>query len=823
MERSDPATPDLDALLAQMTLSEKVALLAGKSAWVTTSIPRLGIPAVKVTDGPNGARGSGASGASAASFPVGSALASTWNPELVRDVGRALGQEARTKNAQVLLGPTVNLHRTPLGGRNFECYSEDPCLTGQMASAFIHGVQDEGVGACIKHFVCNDSEFQRHSISSDVDERTLRELYLRPFEMAVRDAAPWAVMSAYNRVNGTFASSHGDLLRGVLKGEWQFDGVVISDWGAALETEANLTGGLDLEMPGPARTRGAALTAAVEQGRVAEADVTDAARRMLELIARSGRFSDPDPQPERSDDRPEHRALARRAAAEGMVLLHNDGVLPLDTASTSRLAVLGPNAQRGQIQGGGSSAVFPHYEIMPLAAIRECASWQVDYAPGCFNHKYLPMPTPDMLTFAGEPGIRVSLFNGDAAAPVAQSQVVLAFNPMGGLPLRTLARGLDAGFRATLEAELTPQTSGEYQFGLLSAGLARLYLDDRLLIDNWSSQQPGDAFFSQGSTEQRASSLLEAGTRYRYRIEFQALPEVQLAGLRYGILPPQPADAIADAAARAASADAVILVVGSNADWETEGNDRTSLDLPGDQNALIEAVIDANPNTVVVVNTGSPVAMPWLNRAGAVLQAWLPGQEFGNALADVLIGRVNPAGRLPCTIPRRLEDTPAYTNYPGESGRVLYGERIFMGYRWYDSRRIEPLLPFGHGLSYTSFAYRQIEVESRGDDVGVRVMLENTGQRAGQEVLQVYVAALGNAQVQRPEQELKAFHKMMLEPGASAVAELALKHRDFAVWDTDTGAWQLPAGDYEIRVGASSRDIRLRTTWTVPETLQITA
>jgi beta-glucosidase len=822
MERSDPATPDLDALLEQLTLSEKVALLAGKSAWVTTSIPRLGIPAVKVTDGPNGARGSGASGASAASFPVGSALASTWNPELIRKVGRALGEEAKSKNAQVLLGPTVNLHRTPLGGRNFECYSEDPFLTGQMASAFIHGVQDEGVGACIKHFVCNDSEFQRHSISSDVDERTLRELYLRPFEMAVRDARPWAVMSAYNRVNGIFASSHGALLRDVLKGEWKFDGVVISDWGAALETAANLTGGLDLEMPGPARTRGAALVAAVEQGQVAEADVTDAARRMLELIARSGRFADPDPRPERSDDLPEHRALARRAAAESMVLLHNRRVLPLDCASTNRVAVLGPNALQGQIQGGGSSAVFPHYEVMPLAALRACADWQVDYAPGCFNHKYLPMPTPDMLSFAGEPGVRVSVFNGDAVQPVAQSQVVLAFNPMGGLPLRTLARGLDTEFRATLEAELTPQTSGEYQFGLLSAGLARLYLDDRLIVDNWTSQQPGDAFFSQGSTEQRASIMLEAGTRHRYRIDFQALPDVQLAGLRYGILPPQPADPIADAAARAASADAVILVVGSNADWETEGNDRTSMDLPGDQNALIETVVDANPNTVVVINTGFPVAMPWLDRAGAVIQAWLPGQEFGNALTDVLTGRVNPAGRLPCTVPRRLEDTPAFTSYPGENGHVLYGERIFMGYRWYDSRHIEPLLPFGHGLSYTSFEYRDIDLEPRGEGVGVRVTLENTGPRAGQEVLQVYVAALNSAPVQRPQQELKAFHKTMLEPGASAVAELALHHRDFAVWDADSGGWQVPAGDYEIRVGASSRDIRLRTIWSCRETLQIT-
>lgn len=821
MDRSDAAALDLDALLDQLSLTEKVALLAGKSTWVTTSIPRLGIPAIKVTDGPNGARGSGASGASAASFPVGSALAAAWNPELIREVGGALAQEARTKNAQVLLGPTVNLHRTPLGGRNFECYSEDPCLTGRMASAFIQGVQSEGIGACIKHFVCNDSEFQRHSISSDVDERTLRELYLLPFEMAVREAAPWTVMSAYNRINGIFASSHARLLRDVLKGEWQFDGVVISDWGAALETQANLSGGLDLEMPGPPRSRGQALITAVEQGQVAQAHVDDAARRVLTLIARSGRFADPDPQPERSDDRPEHRALARRAAAEGMVLLRNRGVLPLDPAAIERLAVLGPNAENGQIQGGGSSAVFPHYAVMPLAALREHGTWRVEHAPGCFNHKYLPLPAPGMLHYAGEPGVRVSLFTADHAEPVVQRQVELTFNPMGGLPLNTLAPGrLGESFRATLEAELTAPASGEHAFGLLSAGRARLYLDEHLLIDNWTSQQPGDAFFGQGSSELRANAALEAGRRYAFRIEFESRPDTQIAGVRYGVLPPHPAEMLGDAVARAAAADVVVLVAGSNADWETEGNDRTSLELPGEQNALIEAVIDANPNTVVVLNTGAPVAMPWLERAGAVVQAWLPGQEFGNALADVLTGQVNPAGRLPCTIPYRLEDTPAFTSYPGESGHVIYGERVFLGYRWYDSRDIQPQVPFGHGLSYTTFDYRDLQLRSSGDAVALTVTVTNSGTRAGQEVVQVYVAPPAAGDLQRPAQELKAFGKTRLAPGETANVELLLEPRDFAVWDTGSGGWLVPAGDYEIRIGASSRDIRLRAPWTIREPYQ---
>jgi len=813
-------SPDLPGLLERMTLEEKVALLTGRGFWVTQSIPRLGIPAIKVSDGPNGARGDGVSGKSAASFPVGSSLGSTWNPELVEAVGAAIGAEAQTKGANVVLGPTINLHRTPLGGRNFECYGEDPWLSGALATAFVRGVQSQGIGACPKHFVCNDSEFERHTISSEVDERTLRELYLTPFEFAVRDADPWTVMSAYNRVNGVYASSHSELLRGVLKGEWQFPGVVVSDWGAALETEANLNGGLDLEMPGPTRSRGAALVEAARAGRVALADLDDAVLRVLRLIARSGRFAAPDPQPEAALDRPEHRALARRAAAEGMVLLRNRGLLPLDPEAVRTLAVLGPNAAHGQIQGGGSSAVFPHYQVMPLEGLRSGANWQVLHAPGCFNHKYLPIPQPGMLSFVDDDGerragARLQFFNPGDSEPVLVQGVELTFNPMGGLPLNMLGgRRVQAGFSARLEAEFTPQSSGEYQFGLLSSGLTRLYLDDVEIIDNWTAQEPGQAFFSWGSSERRGTRLLEGGRTFRYRIEFQSKPDVLVTGVRYGILPPQPDDPIADAVAKAQAADAAVLVVGSNADWETEGNDRSGLALPGDQDALIEAVLAVNPNTVVVINTGAAIAMPWLERAGAVIQAWLPGQEFGNALADVLTGAVEPSGRLATTFPRRLEDTPAFTSYPGEFGRVRYGEGLFMGYRWYDTRAIEPLVPFGHGLSYTQFAWQDLRLQGAAADVTVALTLANTGDRPGQEVVQVYVRPL-HAPVQRPFQELRGFAKRALQPGEQTVVELALSPRAFAVWDIELQRFRVHAGDYEIRVGASSRDIRLTGVWRV--------
>ncbi|MEZ5559928.1 MAG: glycoside hydrolase family 3 C-terminal domain-containing protein [Pseudomonadales bacterium] len=814
MDRTAAATSvDIDALLQAMSLEEKVSLLAGRSFWITTAVPRLGVPAIKVTDGPNGARGDGVSGATAASLPVGSALGSTWNLALVREVGRVLGEEALTKNAQVLLGPTINLHRTPLGGRNFECYSEDPYLSGLLACAFIDGVQSTGVGACPKHFVANDSEYQRHSISSEVDERTLRELYLTPFELAVTRARPWSLMSSYNRINGTFASSHRALLRDLLKDQWGFDGVVVSDWGAALETEANLNGGLDLEMPGPTRTRGQALVEAVRGGRVAQADVDDSVRRMLRLIARSGRFDAPDPVPEAAVDRPEHRAVARRAAAEGMVLIRNEGLLPLDPARVGNLAVIGPNARNGQIQGGGSSAVFPHYQVMPLEGLRRAGNWTVQHSPGCFNHKYLPLPAPGRLTCDGEPGCRLRLFPEGSDIAALERMVELTFNPMGGLPLNMIGAGrVGPAFTATLEAEFVPEVSGSHQFGLMSSGLTRLFIDDVEVIDNWTAQERGDAFFGWGSSERRAAIDAEAGRSYRFRIEFQSAPDVLVSGVRYGILPPHTDDMIEQAARTAAAADAAVLVVGSNADWETEGNDRRDMSLPGDQLALIDAVLSANPNTLIVVNTGAAVDMPWLQRAPAVLQAWLPGQEFGNALADVITGRVNPSGRMPTTVPLRLQDTPAYTSYPGEAGRVLYGERLFMGYRWYDARDLPVRVPFGHGLSYTQFDYSDLEISGDLTSVTVRVAVRNVGRLAGQEVVQLYLRAT-DAPVQRPEQELRAFAKPSLAPGERTTVQFTLTPRDFAYWDVTRGDWLAAAGNYEIRVGASSRDIRLRASW----------
>ncbi len=809
--------PRIETLLAALTLDEKVSLCAGSGPWHTTPVPRLGIPALKVSDGPNGVRGDGISGATAACFPVGAALAATWNTDLIGAVGEAVAEEARSKGAGVVLGPTVNLHRHPLAGRNFECYSEDPHLSARIAVAFIRGVQDSGVAACVKHFVCNDSEFERHSISSEVSETALRELYLVPFEAAVREAGVRSVMSAYNRINGVFASSHTELLRDILKSEWGFPGVVISDWGAALETVANATGGLDLEMPGPARCWGDALVRAVRNGQVDEALVDDKVRRLLGLLSSCGALDAPDEKTdERSEDRPEHRVLARRVAAESIVLLRNQGVLPLDPSQLRRLAVVGPHAERAMIQGGGSSIVAAHYEVHPLAALRERLGERVEivHEPGLRIDKFVPPLDRARLRPADgqdRPGLLLEYWNGDIGqgSPV-ETRVVGRCRAFWSGRFSPHVDPKD--FAARYSGTFSPEASGEYTFGLQSAGASRLYIDDALLIDNTSGQEPGDGFFGRGSAERRAGIQLQAGETYGFRVEFRTDAALRDAGIQFGALPPEPADGIERAVAAARSADAVLVLVGTSGEWESEGNDRRSLALPGRQDELVRAVLAACPDAVVGLNVGSPVSLDWLEECRALLQISFGGQELGNALADVILGEVNPAGRLPTTWPARLEDTPAFPHYPGEDGRVHYGEELLVGYRWYDTRGIEPLLPFGHGLSYTDFAYSDLQVPEEvraGEAIEVSIRVANVGERSGQEVVQLYLRSLQSPFI-RPQKELRAFAKILLAPGQEETVHFSLPRRAFECWDEDKGGWQIEAGEREIEVGASSRDIRAR-------------
>lgn len=803
----------IDALLQSLTLDEQVSLLAGADFWTTVPIERVGVPAIKLTDGPNGARGGGSliGGVPAAAFPVGISLAATWNTPLVEAVGAALGEEALSKGARVLLGPTVNIHRSPLNGRNFECYSEDPFLSARLAVAYIRGVQSRGVSATVKHYVGNDSEFERMTISSDIGERALREIYLVPFEAAVREAGTWALMTAYNKVNGTYAAENTRLIRDILKGEWGFDGLVMSDWTGTHTTVEAANAGLDLEMPGPTWLRGSRLAAAVRDGRVSADAVTDSARRLLRLMSRVGALDDPTIADEQAVDRPEHRALIRRAGAEGVVLLKNDGLLPLDMSAGQRIALIGPNARTAQIMGGGSAQVNAHYRVAPLdGLLAQSGAAEIICDDGCVNYKQLPLlPGP----------LAVEYFNAtDLSGDVVARQEIAGGELMWFMDVLPGVNPWQ--FSARLTTQITPEADGEHYFSLVSAGLSRLFVDGALLVDNWSDWQKGSAYFGFGSDEVVGALDLRAGQTYDVRVEFAFPPPgaMGMKALRVGLARPLGDEAVEAAVLAAAQADVAVLFVGLTGEWDGEGNDRPHMDLVGRQNELIARVAAANPNTVVVLQTGGPVAMPWLERVGAVMQAWYPGQECGNAIADVLTGRANPAGRLPQTFPVRLEDNPAYINYPGENGRVAYGEGIFVGYRYYDKKRVAPLFPFGHGLSYTTFAYDNLRLSTEtlaaGETLTVTIDVTNSGTRAGQEVVQLYVRD-PRASLARPEKELKGFTKAALEPGETQTVRLPLDMRALACYNDARAAWVAEAGEFEVLVGASSADIRARARFTL--------
>ncbi len=801
----------VEQLLSQLTLEEKATLTSGDSMWSVAGLPQQGIPAMRVTDGPNGARG--LTGTSAC-FPCGSALAATWNTDLVCRIGSELGLETKSKGASVLLAPTINIHRSPLNGRNFECFSEDPHLAGRMAVSYIQGLQSQGVAACVKHFVCNDSEFQRMTIDVIVDERTLHEIYLPPFEMAVKEGGTWAVMASYNRVNGAYASESVELLKRILKEEWGFDGLVMTDWFGAKTTRRCFVGGLDLEMPGPALMFGPQLAQRIQTGEFKEADLDEKVRRYLTLAERTGVLDGEGSREQPSPDRPASRALIRQAARESVVLLKNEReVLPLDRDNLSTLAVVGPMAHTGAIMGGGSAFVNPPYVVQPLAAIRLAISEETEilHEKGCHNHLHAPLIEPELMGAKDEGDcIRIEYFNSKdfAGEPVAREmRKTSEIFWFGALPER-----VEPEFAARVTMPFMPSTSGEHQFGLTNAGLARLQVDGRTVLNNWEEFVPGTSYFGMGSVEKIYKVLLEAGGQHELQVEFGVNPGRPFGAVRLGVVPPLQNNAVELAAQAAGQAQAALVFVGLNADWESEGQDRQHMDLPGRQNELVSAVASRNPHTVVIVNAGAPVTMPWIEEVAAVMHAWYPGQEYGNAVTDLLFGEANPAGRLPTTFPKRLKDTPAFTNYPGQAGQVRYGEGPFVGYRYYDFKEVEPLFPFGHGLSYTSFTFSDLQivhVENESEfEFLISAIVKNAGALKGDEVVQLYVGPHAQSS-SRPPKELKGFTRVTLDPGSESNVEFRISARDLAFYDVRTGGWKAEAGSYGVRLGASSRDIRL--------------
>jgi len=790
-------------IMDKLSLDEKALLTAGADMWTTPPIERAGVPAIRVTDGPNGARGSSLLGlgeATAVCIPCGSALGATWNADLIERVGAMLGEEARTKGARVLLAPTVNLHRSPLGGRNFECYSEDPLLSGRLAAAYVRGVQSEGVATTAKHFVANDAEFERNTINSVVDERSLRELYLVPFELIVKEGGGLGIMTSYNRLNGTYCSEDQELLSRILRDDWGFEGFVLTDWFSAGSTDASSTAGLDLQMPGPGRFYGPALAEAVRGGQVEEAVLDEQVRRILGVWEKIGALGDGPLPEERSVDLPEHRALAREVAADSMVLLRNDGMLPLSREGLGTVAVIGPNADRAQIMGGGSAALKPHSTTTPLAALREKLgdSVEIIHERGCWTEKTTPaLAAPELSALKGDGALDLEFysgleFQGEPAEVRSPSSAELLFF---GSP----SEGLNPGafsFRAT--GRLVPSESGRHIFTLIQAGRARLLVNGEVIIDGFADPPPpGEAFFSLGSQEAEGAFDLVAGQAVDIEIQYAAEGAVILMGAKIGLRPPLERDLMGDALKAAAAADAVVMVVGTNSDWESEGHDRKSMDLPGEQNELIRRVCATNPRTVVCLNMGSPTTLDWVDEPAALLHTWFGGQEMAGALADILLGDSEPGGRLPTTFPQRFEHNPSFGNFPGENSELRYGEGLLMGYRGYTTRKLPVRFPFGWGLSYTSFEISSPRLSSpsfaAGETLEVSVDVTNTGDRSGSEVVQCYVAP-PPGRLFRPSLELRAFAKVHLAPGESAEVKLELGERAFAYWDpADAGFEELQA------------------------------
>lgn len=796
MGRSERVTNILDSLEP----GEKADLVSGDGMWRTGAVTRVGMAGLTVTDGPNGARGAGlmGTGTATACIPAGSVLGATWDPDLVERLGALLGDECRAKGANVLLAPTINLHRTALGGRNFECYSEDPLLTGVLAAAFVRGVQSREVATTPKHFVANDSEFERNLIDVQVDERTLRELYLLPFEMAVKEGGAWGVMSAYNRLNGTFCSEHEWLLSDVLRDEWGFDGFVVTDWFAARSTIASVRAGLSLEMPGEPRFYGREnLGAALDSGEIQPDQLDAIAADMLLAAERSGALEGIGGGEERELDRPEDRRLAREAAAAGTVLITNDGVLPLDTASVGSIAVIGPNAATAKIMGGGSAKVRSYRATSPLAALETRLGGAIDisHARGCNIDRSTPPLAGDLL----QGPLSVEFHAGHelggevlATSSLEAAEFTFFGSPAPGVP--------EDEFSLRAIGTVKAASSGEFALRVVQSGRTRVRLGGEAVLDaTVGDYGSGDAFFGFGSAEIETTVQLTAGEPIEIVLEFSNRDAVLLAGAIIGLVPLVEPDLLAEAVALAAEADLALVVVGTNDDWETEGRDRELFDLPGDQPELIRRVAAANDRTVVVVNAGGPHGMDWLEVPAAVLNVGFGGQEMGDALVDILLGEVDPGGRMPTTIPQTYEHSPALLNYPGENSVLRYGEGLFIGHRWFDRRGIEPRVAFGHGLSYAEIAWDPPRLPSQhptdsDEPVIVEVDVNNVSARSGVEVVQVYVEP-AEARLARPVRELKGFAKLHLEAGQTATATIELGARAFAYFDPGDGAYEeLQAG-----------------------------
>ncbi|KAI9371250.1 glycosyl hydrolase family 3 N terminal domain-containing protein [Aspergillus egyptiacus] len=747
-----------------------------------------------------------------------------------------MGEESIAKGSHVILGPTINTQRSPLGGRGFESFAEDGVLSGHLAGHYSKGIQDKGVAACLKHFVCNDQEHERLAVDSILTDRALREIYLMPFHHAMRICKTACIMTAYNSVNGTHVSENKKILDSILRKEWGWDGLVMSDWFGTYSTSESINAGLDIEMPGKTRWRGDALAHAVSSKKVNEFVLDERVRNVLNLVNYVEPLGIPEHAEEKMLNRPEDQALLRRAAAESIVLMKNeDNILPFSKEKS--IAVIGPNAKIAAYCGGGSASLDAYYTVTPFEGVSSQSKGDVQFAQGAYSHKDLPLIGHLLKTDDGTPGFKFRVYDEPPSNPNRELLHELHLvSSQGFLMDYTHPKIKSLLYYVDMEGYFTPEEDGIYDFGVVVVGTGKLLVDGELVVDNTKNQRLGSAFFGNGTVEETGSKHLKAGQTYKIVLEFGTAPTSDIdtrgvvifgpGGFRFGAARrTTQEELISKAVSLASRSDQVVVFAGLTSEWETEGYDRPDMDLPPGTDNMISKVLDANPNAVIVIQSGTPVTMPWAHKAKSILQAWFGGNECGNAIADILYGNVNPSAKLPLSFPVRLQDNPSYLNFRSERGRVLYGEDIYVGYRYYEKVQLAPLFPFGHGLSYTTFSRENLTLTTvpekptleDGEPITATVTVTNTGKVAGAEVVQLW-AHPPATEVNRPVRELKGFAKVRLEPGEQKTVEIVVEKKlATSWWDEKREKWASEKGVYEVQVTGTGEGV-LKATFEVEKT-----
>lgn len=799
-DSTQPIEKRVEDLLNRMTLDEKIELLGG-TGFATKPIERLGIPELRMTDGPVGVRWN-----QSTAFPASIAMAATWNPQLINQVGAAIGRETKGKGRHVILGPGVNIERVPMNGRNFEYFGEDPFLTSRLAVEYIKGVQQEGVAATIKHFAANNQEHERMFVDALVSERALNEIYFPAFKAAVQEADVLCVMNSYNKINMHYAAENDYLLIDKLKKEWGFKGLVMSDWGAVHSTIPTAKGGMDLEMPKGDFLNKETLAQPIEEGIVPIETINDKVKRILSVIFKLGLFDQPEWKENPSlVNSKENRKIAYQTSLESIVLLKNENeILPLNKEKIKTLAVIGPSAAKARTGGGGSAYVNAIDPVSPLDALKKKFSdkIKIEFSKGIvLEGDAEGIPSEFLFTDKSMKiiGLNAEYFdnkNLDGSPKLKRVDKTVNFHWDDKSPAKEIG---DDNFSVRWTGYLKIPKSGMYSLKTSADDGTRLYLDDQLVINDWNDH----------AVETRSYKVqLEEGKLYKIKLEYYENGGGAVAIL--GWAEPDKNE-FGESINLAKKSDMVLLFVGNSDQVETEGRDRDDLNLPNGQDELISQIAEANPNVVVVLTTGAPIVMDkWLSKVKAVVQMWFAGTEGGNAIADVLFGNYNPSGKLPVTFPKRWEDCSAYGTYKTFPARTYYADDIYVGYRHFDTKKIEPLFPFGFGLSYTKFEYENISTKVNDDNIEVTFDIKNVGKMNGEEIAQIYVSQK-NPKIDRPAKELKAFKKVSVNVGETKKVTVTINKNSLSYFDAKTHDWKLENDDYEILVGSSSRDIKLKS------------